>query len=397
VNPIKVAHITTSDITIRHLILNLLRSLQQSGYDVTGISAPGPGVPAIAAAGVRHIAIPLSRSMTPGGDLIGLWQLYRTLRRERFTIVHTHTPKGGLLGQYAALLAGVPIRVHTIHGLYFPAHMKSNRRWLYVWLERLTMFPSHMNLAVSPEDVPIAIKEHICAPDRITLVQNGISIDDFNPAPYTPEKRSAIRAALGLSDQHKIVGIVARFVAEKGYREMLAAAQIIKAQHSDTRFIFIGPVESFKKDALDPQIISDMSLNDVVQFLGYRADMPDLYSIMDVFALPSYREGMPYAPMEASAMGIPCVVTDVRGCRQTVDHGVTGYIIPVRDAEALATALTDLLDNDEKRLAFGLAARQKAVAEFDERVAFDKIKAAYAQLLNKAGFSWKYALADSEK
>ncbi len=380
---IKVAHITTSDITIRHLILNLLRSLQQTGYDVTGISAPGPGVPDIETAGVRHIAIPLSRSMTPGGDLVGLWQLYRVLRRERFTIVHTHTPKGGLLGQYAALLAGVPIRVHTIHGLYFPAHMKPNRRWLYVWLERLTMLPSHMNLAVSPEDVPVAISEHICAPDRITLVQNGISIDDFNPAHYTPEKRTAIRAALGLSDQHKVVGIVARFVAEKGYREMLAAAQIIKAKHSDARFIFIGPVEPAKRDALDPQIIADMSLSDVVQFLGYRADMPDLYSIMDVFALPSYREGMPYAPMEASAMGVPCVVTDVRGCRQTVDHAVTGYIVPVCSADALAAALLDLLDNAERRRTFGRAARQKAVAEFDERLVFDKVKAAYARLLDK--------------
>ena len=127
-----------------------MRSLQQVGYELTGISSPGPEVPGIEAAGIRHIAVPITHRYTPLTDLIALWRLYRIMRQERFSIVHTHTPKGALLGQYAALLARVPIRIHTIHGLYFPGHMHPKMRWLYVWLERITMFFSLMNLSQSP-------------------------------------------------------------------------------------------------------------------------------------------------------------------------------------------------------------------------------------------------------
>ncbi len=384
-SPIKVAHVASVDMSLRYLLLNQMRSLQQVGYELAGISSPGPEVPGIEAVGIHHIAVPITRRYTPLIDLIALWRLYRIMRQERFSIVHTHTPKGALLGQYAALLARVPIRIHTIHGLYFPGHMHPKMRWLYVLLERITMFFSQMNLSQSPEDIPVAIEEGICAPDRIKLLGNGIDITVLDPSLQTVEKRLATRAKLGLHANHKVVGMVGRFVAEKGYREMLQAAQIIKRTAPEVRFIFIGPIEPDKKDGLVPGIISDMELDDVVQFLGHRTDMPDLYAIMDVFALPSHREGFPRAPMEAAAMGVPAVVTNIRGCRETVADKVTGYLIPVRNPEALATALLDLLYDDAKRFAFGQAARAKAVAEFDEQLVFDKVKAEYARLLREKG------------
>ena len=378
---VKVAHIATVDMSLRYLLLNQLLSIQRAGYDVVGISAPGPEVPAIEAAGIRHLAAPITRSLTPGTDLAALWRLYRLLRREGVTIVHTHTPKAALLGQYAALLARVPLRVHTIHGLYFPGHMNPRRRWAYVLLERLTMLFSHLNLSQNPEDIPVAIAERICRPERIRLLGNGIDVTAFDPALHPPEQRRATRASLGLAERHKVVGMVARFVAEKGYREMLQAARLIARRMPEARFVFVGAVETAKGDALDPGIIAELGLEGVVSFLGHRADMPELYAIMDVLALPSYREGFPRAPMEAAAMGVPAVVTDVRGCRQTVADGETGYLVPPRDADALAAALLDLLDDDAKRHAFGRAARRKALAEFDERVVFARVEAAYAELL----------------
>lgn len=382
---LKVAHVATVDVSLRYLLLNQLRSIQHAGYDVSGLSAPGPEVPAIAVAGIRHIPVGISRSFTPWADLRAFWRLYRIMRRERFTIVHTHTPKGGLLGQYAAALARVPVRVHTIHGLYFPGHMKPKRRWAYVLLERITMRFSHLNLSQNPEDIPVAIAERISAPDRIELLGNGIDIKAFDPALQSPEKRLATRASLGLNQDARVVGMVARFVAEKGYREMLRAAQLINRMAPDVRFIFIGPVETSKGDALDPRIIAELGLTGVVQYLGHRTDLPDLYAVMDVVALPSYREGFPRVPMEAAAMGIPVVVTDVRGCRQTVTDGVTGYLVPPRDPEALTQALLDLLDDPDRRYAFGRAARHKALTEFDERLVFARVHDAYRQLLARHG------------
>jgi glycosyltransferase involved in cell wall biosynthesis len=380
---LKVAHITTVDISLRYLLLNQMSAIGRRGYEVVGMSAPGAAVAEVEGAGIRHIAIPMTRRSSPLSDLAALWRLWRVLRRERFGIVHTHTPKAGLLGQYAAALARVPIRLHTIHGLYFPGHIKASRRWLYVLLERLTMRFSHLNLSQNPEDVPVAIAERICAPERIRLIGNGIDLAAFDPASQPPGRRQATRAGLGLDERHKVVGMVARFVAEKGYRELLQAARVIARRRPDVRFLLIGPLEPMKADALDPGLIAAMGVDHVVQFLGHRTDVADLYAIMDVLALPSYREGYPRAPMEAAALGVPTVATEIRGCRQVVEDGVTGYLVPPRDAGALTTALLDLLEDDQKRRAFGRAARAKALAEFDERVVFDRVVAAYEDLLGR--------------
>jgi hypothetical protein len=150
----KVAVIGTVDASMRYLLLNQMLYILGQGYDVTAFSAPGPLIADVEAAGIPHVPVPLTRKFSPLADLAALWRLSRTLRRGRFTVVHTHTPKAALLGQYAAALARVPVRVHTIHGLYFPGHMKPSRRWMYVLLERVTMIFSHMNLSQNPKTSP---------------------------------------------------------------------------------------------------------------------------------------------------------------------------------------------------------------------------------------------------
>ena len=379
--PPKVAHVTTVDMSLRYLLLNQMAYLREQGYDVTGVSAAGDSVQAIEAAGVRHVPVPLTRAYSPTADLRALGELVRVFRRERFDLVHTHTPKAGLLGQWAAKLAGVPVRVHTIHGLYLPADLTRLKRRLFVGLERLTMSPSHRNLSQNPEDVPTAIRERISPADRIELIGNGIDLSAFDPGGHPPERRRATRARLGLDARHVVVGTVARFVAEKGYRELLDAARVVARQVSDVRFLLIGPSQPEKADALHPGIIEEMGLSGTVSYLGHRDDVADLYAAMDLHALPSYREGFPRAPMEAAAMGIPSVVSDVRGCRQTVDHGVTGLIVPPKNVGALADALLELIRNDAKRADFGRTAREKALAEFDERLVFRKVADVYEQLL----------------
>lgn len=377
----RVAHITTVDVSLRYLLLNQMRSLQDAGYEVAGISAPGREVPVVEAAGIRHIAVPLSRSYSPWRDLVALVQLWRILRRERFTIVHTHTPKGGLLGQYAALMAGTPIRVHTIHGLYVPNGASSLVRKVFLQLERLTMRFSHLNLSQNPEDITTAIDQRLSRPERIRLLGNGIDVSRFDPDRRSPAEVALLRSRLGLRPEHVVIGTVARFVAEKGYRELLAAAQRVHARYPEVRFIWIGGEEPEKRDGLRASIISEAGLGGIVQHLGHRDDVADLYAAMDLFVLPSYREGFPRASMEAAASGLASVVTEIRGCRQTVEHGRTGYRVPAADADALAAAIEELLANPERRADFGRAARAKALAEFDERVVFQRVRDAYAELL----------------
>jgi glycosyltransferase involved in cell wall biosynthesis len=380
--PITVAHVTTVAMSLRHLLLHQLEAIGRSGYAPIGISAGGKDVASLEEKGIRHIVVPMTRAFAPLSDFVALVRLYRIMRRERFTIVHTHTPKGGLLGQYAALAAGVPLRLHTIHGLYLPEGVTPLVRRMFVLLERTIMAFSHHNFSQNAEDVDIAVREGICDPDRIELILNGIDLTEFDPSHFAPAQRRALRASLGLDDRHFVVGIVARLVRKKGYIDVLDAARLMRDRAPNVRFLCIGPIEPEKNDAVSPAAAKERGVDDIVHFLGHRADIPELLSIMDAFTLASHHlEGFPRAAMEAAAMGVPSVVTDVKGCRDAVEHDRTGYLVPPRNARALADALLALVENPEARVRFGEAGRAKALAEFDERVVFDRIVKRYAALL----------------
>jgi len=376
---LRVAHIAASDASLSQLLLNQLAHFRDAGYDVAGISARGEHVGDLDAAGVKFFEIPVKRTFGPLGDLRALVALTRLLRREKFDIIHTHTPKGGLLGQYAALLAGTPVRVHTIHGLYFPGFMRPDQRWMYVWLERITLLFSHYNFSQNPEDIAVAIDEHIVRADRLEQIGNGISINRFDPTRITPADRKAIRTELGFDDSHIVVGMVGRLVAEKGYAEAFEAAKLVHADHPHVRFLFVGGFED-KPDAIKANALEQHGIADVAQFLGHRRDVERLYAAMDIFMLPSHREGFPRSVMEAAAMGKPCIVTDVRGCRQTVDHERNGLMVPARDPVALAAAIDRLVRSPADRERMGRASRDKALREFDETRIIASILDAYRRL-----------------
>ncbi len=385
VQPVKVAHITTVDLSLRYLLLNQLQSLQQVGYEVTGISSPGPDVPVLEATGIRHLSVPMSRNFTPLADLVSLWRLYRVLRRERFTIVHTHTPKPGLLGQLAARIAGVPIVINTLHGFYFHDHMPAFWRRFYIVTEKIAALCSDTILSQNSEDIETAIQEKICTPEKIMHLGNGIDIERFKRSNIDRHRIEQLRKQFKLDTNTHIVGFVGRLVAEKGIFELFQAAKIIKEQYSEIKFLFIGPIDKKKSDAISPQMAQKYGIDDICIFTGMREDMPELYTLMDIFVLPSHREGFPRSPMEASAMEVPCIVTNIRGCREAVEHNRNGLLVPQNNAPALAEAILQLLNNPGLARQMGRAGRLKAEQDFDEQRVFDRVKATYQELLIHKG------------
>jgi len=379
------AHITTIDMSLRYLLLNQLRSLQQAGYEVVGISSSGPEAKAIETAGIRHISVPMTRNLTPLADLASLWCLFRVIRREQLTIVHTHNPKPGLLGQLAARMAGVPVVVNTLHGFYFHDHMSPARRRFYIALEKLAACCSDVILSQNQEDIQTAIREGICAPEKIKHLGNGIDLGRFDPANLTLQDVACKRSEVGLPTEALVVGFVGRLVREKGLEELFAAARLVREKVPNVRFVFIGPIDTDKPDVLAPESAGEYGIAAICHFLGMRQDMPELYSLMDVFVLPSHREGFPRAPMEASAMQVPCVVTDIRGCRETVEQDRNGLLVPLGDIQALAEAIVELLTDREKARRMGEEGRRMALERFDERLVFDKVKTEYARLLREKG------------
>ena len=384
----KIAHITTVDTSLEGLLLNQLRSLQAAGYEVAGISTPGRHVPAIEAAGIRHLAVPMSRNLTPWADLVSLWRLFRVLRRERFTVIHTHTPKAGLLGQLAARMAGVPVIVNTVHGFYFHDHMRPAARRFYIAMETVAAWCSHLILSQNAEDIQTALKEGICKPDRIEFLGNGIDLTQFDPDGVSAEDELRCREKLGIAADAPVVGFVGRLAARrKGFLDFLAAARDIAARRPDVRFLIAGGSDRGKPDAVDPSAAADYGIAERCVFVGNRPnpELPPLYKIMSVLVLPSIFEGVPRVVMEAAAMGTPAVVTDVKGNREAVTHDRNGLLVPFGDVPALASAIMRILSEPETAQRMSAEARRIAAERFDERVVFEKVRSAYARLLSGRG------------
>lgn len=378
----RVAHVTTVDLSLRYLLLNQLQRIQREGYEVVGISADGPDVPVVEAAGIRHFAVPMTRRITPIADLRCLWDLVRIMRREQFDVVHTHTPKAGLLGQLAARIAGVPTVANTLHGFYFHDDTKPWLRRFYIWMERVAAKCSDTILSQNREDMATAVAEHIAKPEQLKWLGNGIDVARFDRRRLTDSSLEDLRREIGIDASAPVIGFVGRLVEEKGILDLLQAATAVVEAIPNAQLLIVGPYDEEKPDALRPDVAERYGVAANCRFVGMRNDMPELYALMDVLVLPSYREGFPRAPMEASAMGVPSVVTDIRGCREAVVHGENGLFFAVGDADALARSLIELLRDDERRARMGETGRRIAEDRFDEQKVFDRVLDEYERLLS---------------
>jgi len=387
---IRVAHLTTVASSLRFLLLPQLRAvrdLPDGKGEAVGISAAGSDVEFLVKEGVTHIALGSStRSMNPLADVRSARELWRILRRERFDVLHTHNPKPGLYGRVVGRLARVPVVVNTNHGLYATENDGFLRRLVVLSLEAFAARFSHAELIQNPEDVDLLLKRHVNVRKRTKLLGNGIDLQRFRPGAVPEGVRQSRRAELTDRADAVVVGMVGRMVVEKGFRELFEAARILRERFPDGRYVIaaVGPDDPEKADAITPEEIAAAREVGVV-FLGHRLDVEALYAAMDLFVLPSYREGFPRAAMEAAATGLPIVASDVRGCRQVVDHDVTGLLVPVRDGAALADAIAALGEDPTRREAMSKAAVVRAQEHFDERKVVDIVLSTYREVAARKG------------
>lgn len=375
----RVIHVTTTDMSLALLLGPQLEAFRQAGYEVIAISASGPFVAGLEAAGVRHVPLHnATRAAAPHRDLLALRELVGLFRRLSPDIVHTHNPKPGVYGRLAARAAGVPVVINTVHGLYALPEDRWSKRTLVYSLERVAARCSQAELVQNPEDIETLVGLGLPV-DKLHLLGNGIDLRRFDHRRRS-DHRQRLRAELGFGAEDVVVGAVGRLVAEKGYPELLQAAAVVSSQLPSARFVVIGPADPGKADALTDEVVSAGKAAGV-RFLGYRTDVEDLYAMMDVYVLASHREGFPRSAMEAAAMELPIVATDIRGCRQVVHDGVNGRLVPVRDAPALARAISELVSDPRLRERMARASAAKALAEFDQRRVIEVTLEVYASLL----------------
>lgn len=359
---------------MRYLVLPQLMAVNDVGGEAIGISAPGPYVPELEERGIRHVPLVSStRGVDWKADLKTAGELWGVLRRERPDVLHTHNPKPGVYGRVVGRLAGVPLVINTVHGLYATDSDRWTKRALVYCLEAIASRFSHAELVQSREDHRFITRWRISSPDKTRWLGNGVDITRFDPSRFPPGERERVRAELGISTEALVVGMVGRLVAEKGYPELFQTAGTLGRGYE---VVCIGPDDPDKNDAL-PRSLLDGAKERGVHFLGMRDDVDRLYSAMDVFVLPSHREGFPRAAMEAAAMALPIVATDIRGCREVVEHDRNGLLIPVSDPDALTKAILRLGSSPEMRRRMGEESRKKAMAEFDERRVVETVLETY--------------------
>jgi glycosyltransferase involved in cell wall biosynthesis/ribosomal protein S18 acetylase RimI-like enzyme len=384
--PVRVAHVTTIDLTLRFLLMGQLTRLRDEGFDVTTISAPGPWVADLENEGIRHIPWPhATRSWNPRSDLIAFAELLRLFGRERFHLVHTHNPKPGVMGRMAARLAGVPCVVNTVHGLYATPDDPARKRIPVLVLERIAAACSDLELYQSREDLDWARRLRLVSPAKSLLLGNGTDLALFDPSAVSAERRADLRRELEIQDDALVVGTVGRLVAEKGYRELFEAAAHVRDRLPHVRFVAVGDVDPEKADTLTDREIRQAGEHFV--FTGWRRDVRDLLAVFDVFVLASWREGLPRSAVEAAAMGKPLVLTDIRGCREVARDGIEALLVPPRSAADLAKAVMRLAEDTALRTRLGDAARARALQSFDERRVSDQVVRSYQELLARKGIA----------
>jgi glycosyltransferase involved in cell wall biosynthesis len=383
---VKVAHIFNHDIGLRVHARNYFSYLQKQGYDLYAVCSPGEYVKGdmVTREGVTVKAINFPPQYTPVHDFKALVQLVHYFRQQKFDIVHTHTVKPGLLGRVAAWLAGVPIVIHTVHGFHIWDDMTAFEQRLFGWVERFAARFCDLLLSQNREDMEVAVRSHICSADRIHYLGNGIDISYFCSDQISADQIARLRQEVGVTPDEHLVGMIGRMVRLKGYYDYLEAARILKSRGEPIKFLAIGPTMPEKSDALSPdELIAQYGLTDTLQYLGQRSDVRELIAAMDVLVLASYAEGIPRVLMEAAAMGKAAVGTDVRGTREVIIDGETGYLVEPRNPAALADGIVRLLSDRQRAQDMGAAARRRAETHFDERRFFWRTDVEYRRLLEE--------------
>lgn len=349
--------------------LPLAIAAKSVGYTVHIATGPGPACNQIAKLGFTHHLLPLSRSgRNPVVELCSLWALYQLMSKMRPILVHLVTIKPVLYGGLMARLAGVPAMVAAISGLGTVFVARDQRRsWMRLgveWLYRLAL--SHSNAKVifqNPDDRLALVSVGAVRDEQTALIKgSGILLMEY-PMRSEPE-------------DVPVVTFAARLLRDKGVNEFVEAARILKERGVAARFWLVGSPDPGNLTSISEGDVSLWGQKGLVEPLGYRDDIADLFAKSNIIVLPSYREGLPKALVEAAACGRAVVTTDVPGCRDAIEPGMTGLLVPVRDAVALADAIQVLIENPVKRKLMGIAGRALAEREF----AIEKVVEAHLKI-----------------
>ena len=377
----KIIRTSTVPLSLNLLLKGQLSFLNQH-FEVVAIAGEGDDLRTVEVREkVRVIPIEMVRTISPIKDLKSLWKLYLCFKRERPDIVHSITPKAGLLSMTAAYLAGVPIRMHTFTGLIFPSKQGLFKRILIMMDKLLCKFAT--NIYPEGEGVRRELLANKITSKNLQVLANG-NVNGVDLSHYILDNSilSAVprlRHELNIFDDDFVFVFVGRLVGDKGVNELVTAFKGLTNYSERVKLILVGPLES-DLDALSPDVLVEIEKNPCIVAVGYQTDVRQYYAISDAFVLPSYREGFPNVVMQAGAMGLPSIVSNINGCNEIIIEGENGIIIPPKDSKALFNAMRRFITDKDLVAKLRSNARRMIVERYEQQVVWDAILAEYKRL-----------------
>ncbi|THU34094.1 glycosyltransferase family 4 protein [Niastella caeni] len=375
----KLIRITTVPVSLSVLLKDQLRYMSDH-FELLAVSSPDKILEQVGVReGVRTEPIVMTRAITPVKDIKALWKLYRLLKKEKPAIVHTHTPKAGLLGMMASRLAGVPIRMHTVAGLPLMENTGVKRK-LLDFVERLTyscatgVYPNSKHLA------GFILQNRFCKAQKMKVLgngsSNGINTRFFQPGEELSKTACELKKQFRLTDKDFVFVFVGRLVKDKGIEELVEAFSLLKEKHPHIKLLLVGPYEP-ERDPLAPATRKIIETNKSIIHAGFQQDIRPYLMISQALAFPSYREGFPNVPMQAGCFNLPSIVTDINGCNEIIEDGKNGLIIPAKKVPELKHAMEKLLTNSALYLTLQSNARKMIVDRYEQKYLWELLLKEY--------------------
>ena len=384
----KLIRITTVPISFKVLLKGQLRFMASNGFDVKGVSSEGEELREIHEnEGIVMEAINMSRKITPFQDLKSLWEMWNFLRKEKPQIVHTHTPKAGIIGMLAARLAGVPHRLHTVAGLPLMEATGIKRKILN-FVEKLTYSSATRVYPNSKGLYDFILQNNFTQSNKLKIIangsSNGINTAFFSPAQVSEIEKVALREKLNIQPDDFVFVFVGRIVSDKGINELIKAfSQLQTAENNEQigiKLLLVGGLES-DLDPLNPETLAEINQNRDIISVGFQQDVRPFFAISDALAFPSYREGFPNVVMQAGAMGLPSIVSDINGCNEIIVEGKNGLIIPPKNVEKLKEKMLTLARDKNLYIKLKENSRRMIENRYEQSVVWKALLEEYEGLL----------------
>lgn len=353
-------------------------------FEIVGISSQGKELKDVEVdESIRVVPINMSRKITPLSDLKSLFQFYRLCKIEKPQIVHSHTPKAGIVGMLAAKLAGVPIRLHTVAGLPLMESAGVKRKILDL-VEKLTYSAATKVYPNSKGLYDFILQNKYTSANKLLVIangsSNGINTSYFTSEFITEERKSLLKRDLKINDNDFIFVFVGRLVGDKGINELIEAFSQLTIYNA--KLLLVGPLES-ELDALQIETLKEIEINPNIISVGFQKDVRPYFAISDCLVFPSYREGFPNVVMQAGAMGLPSIVSNINGCNEIIIEGENGTIIPVKDSEAIKSAMLKMIEDKEFYFKLKENSRSMIQSRYEQSVVWDALLQEYETLLKE--------------